>query len=165
MWVRELKIAYGRSRFDTAWRNSTITWGDFAARVSTTVRTPETLEEFCAMPRGEQDRVKDVGGFVAGHLAQGRRRRGNVLARSMVTLDMDTPPADAWSHIQQTLRGVACAVYSTHKHRPEAPRLRLVVPLSRDVSAEEYVPVARMVAKWVGIDWCYDSTYDPERLM
>lgn len=163
--MRELKISYGRSRFDTAWRNGTTTWEDFTKRVSATLYTPETLDEFCALKRGEQDQVKDVGGFVAGHLAHGRRRRGNVLARSMITLDLDTPPADAWHHIQTALPGVACAVYSTHKHRSEAPRLRLVIPLSRDVSAEEYVPVARMVAKQVGIDWCDDSTYDPERLM
>ncbi|XCB30429.1 hypothetical protein RQN30_03220 [Arcanobacterium hippocoleae] len=116
------------------------------------------------MRRGQQDSIKDIGGFVAGHVAGGRRKRGNVLARSMITLDMDIPPADAWEQIRHSL-DCACLVYSTHKHRPEAPRLRLVIPLGRDVSAEEYVPVARMVAKWIGIDWCDDSTYDPERLM
>ena len=29
-------------------------------------------------------------------------------------------------------------IYSTHSHRPEAPRLRLVVPLKRDITPDEY---------------------------
>lgn len=162
--MRDLKIAYGHSRFDTSWRNDIITWPDFCQRISTTVTTTETLDEFLAMKRAMQDKIKDIGGFVAGHLASGRRKRENVLARSMLTLDLDTPPADAWDHIRQVL-DCACCIYSTHKHRPDAPRLRLVIPLSRDVTGEEYPAIGRMVACQFGIDWCDDSTYDIERLM
>ena len=41
------------------------------------------------MRKGGQDSIKDVGGFVGGHLKYGRRKKGNVLSRSMLTLDMD----------------------------------------------------------------------------
>lgn len=162
--MRELKIAYGRSRFDTEWRNATVAWEGFCERVSTTLMTSETLAEFTGMKRGDQDRIKDIGGFVAGHLQNGRRKRGNVHARSMITLDLDTPPNDAWQHIREVLSCEA-VVYSTHKHTLQRPRLRLVIPLARDVSAEEYVPLARMQAKRIGIEWADDSTYAPERLM
>ena len=36
----------------------------------------------------QQDAIKDVGGFVAGHLKAGRRKNGTVLCRSMLMLDM-----------------------------------------------------------------------------
>ncbi len=45
-----------------------------------------------------------------------------------------------------------CLMYSTHKHIQEAPRVRLIIPISREVSAEEYVPVSRMVAKDIGME-------------
>ena len=52
-----------------------------------------------------------------------------------------------------------------HKHTPEHPRLRLIIPLFRDVGEEEYAAVSRMVAKEIGIDLFDDTTYEPERLM
>ena len=41
------------------------------------------------LKKGRQDAIKDVGGFVGGHLREGRRKNGNVLCRSLITLDMD----------------------------------------------------------------------------
>ena len=84
-----MKIAYGNSRMEKRWKNSDISWEDFCRRVSTTQITTETVEEYRKMPKPEQDNIKDVGGFVAGHLRGGRRKAGTVLCRSMLTLDMD----------------------------------------------------------------------------
>jgi putative DNA primase/helicase len=58
-----------------------------------------------------------------------------------------------------------CCAYSTHKHTPEKPRIRLAIPLSRDVSEAEYPAVARVVAKDIGIDLFDDTTYEAHRLM
>lgn len=159
-----MKIAYGNSRFDKKWKNSDISWEDFTAKVSVTMRTTETVEEYRKMKRGEQDAVKDVGGFVGGHLRQGRRRKGHVLSRSMLTLDMDFGTPTVWEEIKMFFNYRCCA-YSTHKHMPEAPRLRLIVPLKREVTAEEYEAVARKVAEVLDINLFDDSTYEPERLM
>ena len=51
------------------------------------------------------------------------------------------------------------------KHSPEAPRLRLVIPLARVVSAEEYTAIARKVAYDLGIEQFDDTTYSAARLM
>lgn len=59
----------------------------------------------------------------------------------------------------------SCAIYSTHSHTPEAPRLRVVIPLSRDVTPDEYAALSRLVADEIGMDYFDDSTYEPERLM
>ncbi len=56
-------------------------------------------------------------------------------------------------------------MHSTHKHTLENPRLRLIIPLAREISEEEYAAVARMVAKEIGIDLFDDTTYEAERLM
>lgn len=159
-----MKIAYGNSRMDKKWKNSDISWKDFCSRVKTTQRTTETVEEYRKMKKGGQDSIKDVGGFVGGHLKDGRRKKGNVLSRSMLTLDMDYGTSSIWGELC-TFFPYQCCIYSTHKHTPENPRLRLIIPLSRDVGEEEYAAVSRMVAKEVGIDLFDDTTYEPERLM
>lgn len=159
-----MKIAYGNSRMDKRWKNNDISWEDLCSRVRSTKYTTETVEEYRKMKKGGQDSIKDVGGFVGGHLKDGRRKKGNVLSRSMLTLDMDYGTPTIWDEIKAAFP-FCCCVYSTHKHTSEHPRLRLLVPLSRDVSDEEYTAVARMVAKEIGIDLFDDTTYEPERLM
>ena len=159
-----MKIAYGNSRMDKKWKNTDISWEDFCSRVKTTQRTTETVEEYRKMRKGGQDSIKDVGGFVGGHLKDGRRKKGNVLSRSMLTLDMDYGTSTIWEEIS-TFFPYQCCIYSTHKHTPENPRLRLIIPLLRDVGEEEYAAVSRMVAKEISIDLFDDTTYEPERLM
>ena len=162
--MRELKIAVANTRKAKTWNNRVTTWEAFIERLSTTQKTIETIEEFLAMKRGEQDEIKDVGGYVMGHLKQGKRRAGSVLCRSCVTLDMDFATPGIMEHVRKKLPYKGCA-YGTHKYTPDKPRLRQVYPLSRDVTEEEYEPIARMLAKLVGMDYFDDSTYEANRLM
>ena len=159
-----MKISYGNSRFETKWKNSEISWEDFKKRASSTIHTTETVQEYRKMTKPQQANVKDKGGFVAGHLKGGRRRKNTVLCRSALALDMDYGTPNVWDDVilQKSYR---CCAYSTHKHSAEKPRLRIVIPLSRDVSEAEYPAVARMAAKDIGIDLFDDSTYEAHRLM
>lgn len=159
-----MKIAVGNSRMDKKWKNRDISWDDLCKKVSTTIRTTETVEEYRKLKKGAQDSIKDVGGFVGGHLRNGRRKNGTVLCRSMLTLDMDYGKPGIWDEIDM-LQDFKCCVYSTHKHTPEQPRLRMIVPLSREITEEEYPAVARMVANEIGIDLFDDTTYEACRLM
>ncbi len=59
-----MKIAVGNSRMDKKWKNREISWADFCTRVSNTIRTTETVEEYRRLKKGAQDSIKDVGGFV-----------------------------------------------------------------------------------------------------
>jgi len=159
-----MKIAVGNSRMDKQWKNKDITWPAFKDTVRNTKRTTETVSEFRKMTKARQDAIKDIGGFVGGALREGKRRSGYVLCRSLLTLDMDYATPDTWEQLE-SLYDWACCLYSTHKHTPEAPRLRLVIPLEREVSEDEYPALGRMVAKEIGIDMFDDTTYEPSRLM
>ena len=159
-----MKIAVGNSRMDKKWKNRDISWENLCQRVSSTIRTTETVEEYRKLKKGAQDNIKDVGGFVGGQLREGRRKNGMVLCRSMLTLDMDYGEPVIWDEID-LLHDFQCCVYSTHKHTPDHPRLRMIIPLARDITEEEYPAVARMVAKEIGIDLFDDTTYEACRLM
>ena len=159
-----MKIAVGNSRMDKKWKNREISWEELCQKVSVTIRTTETVQEYRKLKKGAQDNIKDVGGFVGGALREGRRKNGMVLCRSMLTLDMDYGKPGIWEEIDM-LHDFKCCIYSTHKHTPENPRLRMIIPLSREISEEEYPAVARMVAKEIGIDLFDDTTYEACRLM
>lgn len=159
-----MKIAYGDSRTTRKWKNNEISWEDFCKRVSTTQYTTETVEEYRKMTKARRDAIKDVGGYVAGHLKDGRRKVGHVLCRSMLTLDMDNGMPGILDELKM-LTDYRMCIYSTHKHTPEAPRLRLVIPMTREVSEDEYPAVGRKVTQEIGMDIFDDSTYEPNRLM
>lgn len=159
-----MRIAVGNSRMDKKWKNKDMSWDDFKQKCSQTIRTTETVAEYRKMSKPAQDNAKDVGGFVGGALKQGKRKNGFVDGRSMLTLDLDHAILDVWDAVTM-LFDFKCLMYSTHKHTPEAPRVRLIIPLSREVSAEEYAPVSRMVAKDVGMEMVDDTCHEAARLM
>lgn len=162
--TRELAIAYGDSCFAVKWSNKVTSFDDLAERLKTPVRTTETVSEYAKMKKADRDRAKDRGGFVGGHLKGGRRKRENVGSRSMLTLDLDQAKTD---FLPRFLEGCpyAALVYSTHSHTPEAPRLRVIVPLSRDVTPDEYQAVSRFFAADWGIDQFDECSYRPHQLM
>ena len=162
----ELIIATGKSRFEKSWKNKTIRWSALLAKLNKSVETPETHAEYMQMSKDDQDRIKDIGGFVGGHLKEGRRKSGSVVARQILTLDLDFAPEDLQAQLENSFDLVcAMALYSTHKYTPKKPRLRLIIPLDRQVSADEYEAIARKIAEKVGIDYFDDSTYQATRLM
>ena len=160
----KLWISVGRNRFDTKWKNRQRTWSSILKKLQTPIRTPETYAEYTAMSKADQDKTKDVGGFVGGTLEGGKRGAHTVTSRSILSFDLDDAPEHFWEGFT-LLADYAAAYYTTHKHRPTKPRLRLLVPLARQVSADEYEAVARMLATDIGMDYMDPSTFQPSRLM
>ncbi len=159
-----LTIATGRSRRELEWKNREMLWSELVRRLSTTTRTHETYGEYKKLPKAEKDRIKDVGGFVGGTLKEGRRKADNVVWRQIVALDADYVKGDLWSGVE-VMFGHGCCMYSTHSHSPASPRLRLIIPLKRPVSPDEYQAVSRRIAGDLGIDFFDDTTYEAHRLM
>ena len=160
----ELKIAYADNRFSKRWINKKITFEELCARFEATRRTTESVSEYKKKSRSDRDSIKDVGGYVLGHLRGGRRKKDTVESRSGITLDADHADRGFIDRLEM-LAGFRCAVYSTHSHTPDEPRLRVVIPLSREVTPDEYAALSRLVASEIGMDYFDDSTYEPERLM
>lgn len=158
-------ISTGRSRLEQEWKVKQVTWESITQRLSQVRRTAETIKEYQAMSRTDKGKLKDVGGFVGGTIEGGQRKAGNIVSRSLVTLDIDFGTADTLGIVEDMMAGTAWCLYSTHSHSSATPRYRLIVPLSRNVTPDEYIPIARRLAETIGIDIFDDSTYQPERLM
>lgn len=161
---RKITIAVGKSRHDLKWKNVSTNWSKLLSKLSITYRTYETMAQYAAWPKSKQDEVKDIGGFVAGSLKEGRRKNGYVESRSILTLDVDFAYPDFMEDFKLTCSFAMCA-YSTHKHKPTSPRLRLLIPLDRDATPDEYEAIARLLASDYGMDLFDDTTFQPARLM
>ncbi|GHU52871.1 hypothetical protein AGMMS49975_09630 [Clostridia bacterium] len=162
--MRKLKIAYGSSCFAKQWSNKTVTFDELCERLKTTIRTSETAEEYPKLPKGEREKIKDKGGFVPALLRDGRRKRENVVCRSMLVLDGDKVKCGFLEDFEM-LNINAAVIYSTHSHTPKAPRLRIIVPLTRDVTSDKYNAIARYYAESLGIDQFDECSYRPHQLM
>lgn len=160
----KLYVSTGNSRMDRKFNGSEMEYADFVNRLSKTTRTAETVEQYRRLLKARQDDIKDVGGFILGRLKGGSRKKDCVLSRGALTLDMDHGTESIVDEIEM-FHDMEMVIYSTHKHTPEAPRLRLIIPLTREVTPDEYGAVSRMIASDIGIELFDDTTYEPSRLM
>lgn len=164
---RQITISAAGNRRATHWPSHTQYWSELVERLRIASRGTETLAEYLALPKSKQDDLKDVGGFVGGSLADGRRKASSVTGRDLITLDLDTIPPFMTDDVLRRIDGLGCAyaVYSTRKHEPAKPRLRLIVPTDRTMTPDEYEPIARKLAQMIGIEMCDPTTFQVTRLM
>lgn len=159
-----INIAVGLSATSKVWKNTKILWSELVCKLSEATKTAETYKQFISASKAEQGKIKDVGGFVGGFLTNGRRDKTNVLYRQLITLDVDFSHENFWWDFTM-LFGCAAVIHSTHKSTEEKPRHRLIIPLDREVSQEEYQAIARKIAGDLNIDLFDQSTFDVNRLM
>lgn len=164
---RQITLSVGQSRRATQWLPQTMLISELYDRLRTPARSTETLATYLSLPKGQQDDLKDVGGFVAGTLNGPRRKAGAVSGRDVLTLDMDNIPAGATDDVVRRVEGLGCgySLYSTRKHMAAAPRLRVLLPLDRTATADEYEPCARRMAEMIGMELADPTTFEASRLM
>ena len=159
-----IEIATGFSVNTKVWKNTKARWSKLVAKLSEATRTNETYSQFMHANKSDQSKIKDVGGFVGGFLDKGLRRKSSVAHKQLIALDIDYSYSDFWWDFT-VLYGCAAVIHSTHKSCPEKPRHRLIIPLSREVTVEEYQAIARRIAGDINIEIFDQSTFEPERLM
>lgn len=164
---KKIIITIGENRKSVNWKRQELLWSEFISKISNPITTTETFEAFIKLKKSEQDALKDVGGFIGGTLKNSRRKAENVISRCLVTLDADNINAGATNDILKIVDGLGCAyaVYSTRKHCAAKPRLRIIIPLDKDVKPDEYEAIARKLADFIGMQIMDPSTFEASRLM
>lgn len=110
------------------------------------VRQAETWDDFVAWLDLENPAAaKECGGYVGGTLSTSRQRtEATVVSRSILTLDADHARPGLIADVSLEI-GCAGTWHTTWSHTPDAPRYRLLLPLSRDVTPEEYWRLAHVL--------------------
>ena len=164
---RQITITVGASRKSTSWAPQTLPLSGFYERLRNPARSSENQSDYLRMAKGQQDELKDVGGYVAGTLVGARRKVGAITGRDIITLDLDNIPSGGTEDVLRRVEALGCGycVHSTRKHMPTAPRLRVMLPTDRTMTADEYEPCARRMAEYIGIALCDPTTFETNRLM
>jgi len=160
----QINIAVGLSAGSKKWKNEEISWSEMVQRLSESRQTNESFKEYIAANKAEQLKIKDVGGYVGGYLSNGKRGINNVGFRQVITLDIDFAHSSFWDDFTLSFDNAA-VLHSTHKHREDSPRYRLIMPIDREVSSDEYVAISRKVAGDLDIELFDNTTFEPNRLM
>ncbi|ERI06483.1 virulence-associated E family protein [Aneurinibacillus aneurinilyticus] len=161
----ELDISFGKHRADTNWKPEYLTWEEFVDKLRKVRRTNETMAQYDKMHNIGRGKIKDGPAFVGGLVRGGRRKKENIDTRSLITLDVDHADSEFMFTLELVLGGTAYAVYSTHSHRPNKPKYRLIMPVDRVMSPDEYAAVSRKLAEQIGMDYFDKTTFDVHRLM
>lgn len=84
-----------------------------------------------------------------------RGRADNVKTREIVTLDYDNLAGLSLADIELALElympNTSWLAYSTFRHTPESPRVRIMCPLSRTVSPAEYEAIVTAIAEAIDL--------------
>lgn len=135
-------------------KNLVWTWDELRARLAKpVVDQVHTLDEYVRLPDAEQNRLKNVGFFVGGHCIDGKRSGHSVPIRSIVNIDVDEPTPELIEQLRTGLTPIGkfeWFAHTTRKHRPEKPRWRIVLPLARELPAEHYQVLSRIMASMIG---------------
>lgn len=151
MSERKYSIAVGNSCETKFWSNEEVTFDELCQRLFNTKYTSETIEQYKHFNKEERNKAKDNGGFVGGKLKGTKRGVSEVLFRSMLTLDLDKAKVGFIDKFTAESKYLSC-LYTTHSHTKDEPRCRVIVPLSRDVTPDEYNAIARLFASKFGIE-------------
>jgi len=164
---RKIIISVGNHRRSINWQPQTLLISELYEKLRIPARSTESMQDYLNMKKSQQDDLKDVGGFVGGGLVGTRRKAGAVTGRDVITLDLDTIPPGGTEDILRRVEGLGCGycVYSTRKHSPAAPRLRILLPVDRTATADEYEPLARKMAETIGMEFADPTTFEVTRLM
>lgn len=145
-----LWIATADSLTSIQWRSGEASLSRLYARLARVQRTPT---------KGS------AGGYVLTRLSGPRRVTEAVMLRSGLVFDFDhCDGVDiVWNEVL-TLR-CSAVLHTTHRHTPESPRCRVIIPMRRAMTVAEYAIVSRAVADHLGLDGLDASTHEPSRMM
>jgi len=108
-----------------------------------------------------------AGFFVGGAFSDDVRVDEDLLCRSLLTLDIDkyTGTIDDLEFDLDLMGLGAFVAYSTYSHTSDKPRVRLVLPLSRDVSRDEYRQLSRSFCESYDPSIYDECSYKPNQFM
>lgn len=161
----KIVIYEANKRTDKNWKEQVYSLKEFSKRLNSPVIGKETQAEYFNLSKEEQNELKDVGGFTGSILEGGKRNKQSIKAKTLITLDIDNAPAGIIEKIKEVYKSYYFFIYTTRKHKTNAPRLRLIFPITKQIDTVEYEAVARKLASFLGLDNFDSTTFQPSRFM
>ena len=161
-----MKVTVFNSATDPQGQEIELTPQEFLRYIADRVRgtcSGYSLEEYEQLTDKERLAVKSSnGGFIPGSFEGGRRSKENLKSRSALVLDIDDGLTDTKALLDKI--NTSYISYTTPSSKPEAPRLRIILPLSREITGSEYERLGRIYGPTISstLDSC---SWRPAQLM
>lgn len=162
---RKLRISFGAQHHAEVTKVRELEWAQLCQwLVKDPPESPskESRGWYCgaefAPPTEEQSSKADLPGY---------RHGDNFIARHVLTFDFDHVDNFAFDAMSQLFKRHAFAMYTTWSHEAEGKghRFRIVLPLSRPASYDEFQAVSRKVAEKIGIELVAAESHVPAQFM
>lgn len=148
----KLKVSFGAgNNLAEISRTEDLEWSELVALLTAT--PPET------------DDKASRGWFIPASFVPQYRDSENFEHRYALTLDYDHITREDITGIRDAYAGYANVAYTTWSHSYEKPRLRVVMPLSRPVTLEEFCAVSRWIAARTNIELASRESHVPAQMM
>ncbi|MCV2890682.1 virulence-associated E family protein [Ruegeria aquimaris] len=135
------------------------TWRTFRAMFDpekVLVDTSCTYAQYKKLDQDQQGKKKlAAGNWMPALFKDGRRKGPNQLCRTMVAFDLDYVTIEQLEHIRDggaPINQYAWHMHTTRSHCPEKPRVRMSIPLSREVTLDEANALTRILATLLADD-------------
>jgi putative DNA primase/helicase len=148
--MRDLTVSFGKGDKAAITAVKVMPWEQFAAALT-------------AEPPESEDKASR-GWYIPASFNPVYRHGDNFISRDAVTFDFDHVGMEDWAKVLQSLPNIALAMYTTHSHSETQPRFRVVVPLSRPTSFDEFQAVSRQLASRFGIELAARESFTPPQM-
>ncbi len=148
--MRTLTVSFGKGDKAVITAVKSLPWADLAKALTT--EPPES------------DDKASRGWYIPASFNPVYRHGDNFVSRDAVTFDFDHVGMESWATVRQALDGLTLCMYTTHSHNENAPRFRVVVPLSRPTSFDEFQAISRKLAARFGIELAARESFTPPQM-
>lgn len=153
-------IEYKNLYSDSFVQSNNLLWSEWLNRIQTPMNNDYKYKRGLVLYGDVKDIKKD------GKLIQKYRNDENIINRNTLALDYDdiTDFRGLNDAIRKQLEGYSWAFHTTYNHTTDKPRIRLMVPLNKPVSADGYRKYTQTLAQKIGykID---EGSFQPSRAM
>ena len=148
--MRQITVSFGKGDKAAITAVKQMPWEQFAAALT-------------AEPPEAEDKASR-GWYIPAVFDPVYRHGNNFVSRDAITFDFDHVGMESWATVKQALEGLALCMYTTHSHNETAPRFRVVVPLSRPTSFDEFQAISRKLAARFGIELAARESFTPPQM-
>ena len=139
---------------------------DNLATVSKTVKTPWLkFAKFLTKEPPETEDKASVGWYCPVQFEPEYRDSKNFVARHCLTFDYDEIESCDLKKIRKAYKQFEYVMYTTSSHTALMPRIRVVFPLSRPCTMEEFCCVTRTIAAYFDIEKLARESDTPAQMM
>lgn len=107
--------------------------------------------------------------FIAGYFEPEIRKTENLKYRSAIVLDLDSYDGDIASleaDIKSELEQYTYIAYSTASHKPDKPKVRIFIPVSQNITTEDYNQISRQFISKLSFKSAIDAaSFKPNQFM